>query len=543
MRKAGIIFLALVVLVLGGYAVKDSEAAILRVAWDAPGPEYDGSSWVSAFLTIQEAVNAAVEGDEVWVKAGTYTNIGQCSFSNNYGNVVSIDKTLAVYGGFAGVETERQQRNWTVNKTIVDANNRFRCFLIMAADVTIDGFTVQNGTGDEFCNGGPAGGIWFWESGGIVANCDLIGNSGHSGGGGAYFGTVVGKDLTVTDCRFYDNRAEAGGGIYVSGTGSITNCIFDSNTSGLWAGGGIALGNGSVTNCIFINNAAHNGWGGGIAISGSPNITNCLFVGNHSSYEGNAIAVWGGSPVITNCSFSGNSSDSALPTSSIYITGDASPTIVNSILWKGSAPLGPLILLYRDATVTVTYSDVQGGWPGEGNIDADPLFADPGNGDFHLQWDSPCIDAGTKNVSSLPLTDFEGDPRVIGLAPDMGADEFVLPYIELNIDIKPGSEPNCFNQNERGVIPVAILGSAGLDVSQINVGTLSLQGLVVKMAGKSHRYLAHIGNVNADKYPDLVVQFQDSDSWIAGGNGTATLTGELLNGTPIQGSDSICIVP
>jgi serine-aspartate repeat-containing protein C/D/E len=119
----------------------------------------------------------------------------------------------------------------------------------------------------------------------------------------------------------------------------------------------------------------------------------------------------------------------------------------------------------------------------------------------------------------------------------------VKPPLTLSIDIKPGSYPNCFNQNGRGVIPVAILGSANLDVTQINVESLLLQGLAVKMVGKRNKYLAHIEYVNGDEYPDLVVQFQDTENLVAIGNGTATLTGELLNGTPIEGSDSICIVP
>lgn len=111
------------------------------------------------------------------------------------------------------------------------------------------------------------------------------------------------------------------------------------------------------------------------------------------------------------------------------------------------------------------------------------------------------------------------------------------------IDIKPGVYPNCFNQNERGVIPVAILGSADLDVTQINIESLALQGLAVNMAGKSNKYLAHYDYVDGDNYLDLIVQFQDSDLWIANGNDYATLTGELNDGTPIEGKDSICIVP
>ena len=77
----------------------------------------------------------------------------------------------------------------------------------------------------------------------------------------------------------------------------------------------------------------------------------------------------------------------------------------------------------------VTFSDIQGSYDGTGNIDADPRFRDPANGDFHLLRTSPCIDAGTNDAPNLPDCDFEGDPRVMdgnrdGIAVvDMGVDE------------------------------------------------------------------------------------------------------------------------
>ena len=114
---------------------------------------------------------------------------------------------------------------------------------------------------------------------------------------------------------------------------------------------------------------------------------------------------------------------------------------------------------------------------------------------------------------------------------------------EVDIDIKPGSDPNCFNQNEHGVVPVAIFGSSTLDVNQIDVESLSLQGITVKLAGKSGKYLVNYSDENSDGYTDLVLQFEDSDSWVDSGDGFATLTGELLDGTKINGVDTICIVP
>ena len=80
------------------------------------------------------------------------------------------------------------------------------------------------------------------------------------------------------------------------------------------------------------------------------------------------------------------------------------------------------LFFYEDEELVITFFNIAGGWEGEGNIDADPLFVDPENGDFHLTVDSPCIDAGT--LEGAPEFDFEGDPRPQGDGVDMGADEY-----------------------------------------------------------------------------------------------------------------------
>ena len=72
-------------------------------------------------------------------------------------------------------------------------------------------------------------------------------------------------------------------------------------------------------------------------------------------------------------------------------------------------------------TTTISYSDIQGGWDGEGNIDIDPLFTDAGNGNHTLQPDSPCIDAGTADLNGDGIEDITD---YVGLAPDMGAFEY-----------------------------------------------------------------------------------------------------------------------
>jgi hypothetical protein len=114
--------------------------------------------------------------------------------------------------------------------------------------------------------------------------------------------------------------------------------------------------------------------------------------------------------------------------------------------------------------------------------------------------------------------------------------------IHVAIDIKPGSDPNCFNNDGHGAIPVAILGSAEFDVSKIDPSTVQLEGMAVKVVGKGDKLLAHIEDVNGDGVDDLVVQIQDLDGSFASGSGTAQVTG-MWDGIPFEGSDSICVVP
>lgn len=114
--------------------------------------------------------------------------------------------------------------------------------------------------------------------------------------------------------------------------------------------------------------------------------------------------------------------------------------------------------------------------------------------------------------------------------------------LTVGIDIKPGSDPNCFNINGHGVIPVAILGDADFDVSQVDTSSLSFGGLSVRIRGKKGT-LCSIDYSNSDNYLDLICHFEDdADNWEAG-NSTATLTGNLLDSTAFEGTDSICVVP
>ena len=126
---------------------------------------------------------------------------------------------------------------------------------------------------------------------------------------------------------------------------------------------------------------------------------------------------------------------------------DCYPSVVNSIFWGNIAEAGAQI--YNDSSSpTVTYSDIEGGYTGVGNINANPRFIrlpDPDAdgtwgtldeyfADLHLLIPSPAIDAGS-NTAVPPgvTTDLDGDPRILNDVVDMGADEFGLKVIFLTI--------------------------------------------------------------------------------------------------------------
>jgi predicted outer membrane repeat protein len=203
------------------------------------------------------------------------------------------------------------------------------------------------------------------------------------------------------------------------GSTTFVNCIFLQNTSS--AGGAVYCDNdGSPTfiGCSFFGNTAVSGGAfySQTTSPGIPTLINCVFASNTASSDGGALFVDGISTIrVVNCTLTNNV---AIGNGSGIFNGAlVNTTVTNCILWGnvGSELAGP---------ATVTFSNVQGGFAGQGNIDANPLFLNPLNTDLRLSCGSPCLDAGTNAPGvSLPALDHEGrDQRVIGLV-DMGADE------------------------------------------------------------------------------------------------------------------------
>ena len=319
--------------------------------------------------TIQDGIHAAADGDLILVAPGTYVE-----------NIDFIGKAITV-------------RSWDgADVTIIDGN-RVGSVVVFANGETegaiINGFTIRNGAAEY------GGGIYCNNSSPTITNCTITGNSttgtgADSDGGGIYCNDSF---STITNCTISGNFAEDyGGGI---------SCYYSDPT---------------ITNCTITRNSATGiyGYGGGISCYYSdPMVTNCT-ISENGAYSGGGIRCYHSDPMVTNCTVSGNSAEGG---GGIFFRSSFS-TVTNCILWGNDAHVGPEINL-SSGSVVVTYSDVQGGWPGEGNIDSDPLFI--GGGDYHLTVGSPCIDAGTDAGIYM---DIDGDERPQGAGIDMGSDEY-----------------------------------------------------------------------------------------------------------------------
>ena len=428
------------------FAACPAWAEVIYVNASATGAN-NGTDWTDAYTDLQSALAAARSSDEIWVAAGTYKPTTGTDRTISF----AMKGGVALYGGLMGTEDpatfDLADRNFEASETVLngdlldDDNENVAHYepnrqdnsyhVVMGTNhATLDGFTVTagnaNGSRPHYFGGGMFN---YYSSSPTVTNCTFISNSAIGGGGMAnYSGSPI-----VTNCTFSGNSAAfgQGGGManYLSNP-MVTGCTFSGNSALHGAGMVNSRSSPTVTNCTFTWNVAN--YGSGISSDySSPTVTNCTFSANTAN-GGGGMRNSSSNPTVTNCTFSGNSAtDNG---GGIYNDGldPSNPTLVNCILWDNTASGGgPQIHNSFSSTPTVTYSDVQGGWPGTGNINADPLFVDAAGGDYHLQSGSPCIDAGAFIASFTD--DFEGDPRGYdgtaeprgdGSDHDIGADEF-----------------------------------------------------------------------------------------------------------------------
>ncbi len=301
-----------------------ANAATWYVDIDNTSATQDGTSWQTAFTTIQPAIDAAYNdaGGDVWVAQGIYDE-QRTSYphdgddaNTNTGSVMMREE-VHIYGGFAGDEIYLEDRDWEANETIIDgstARNGEPAYHVVvgANNSTLDGLTVTGGNadGDGWATTGSGGGMYNYDnSSPTVSNCTFTGNSAEYGGGMYNYDN---SSPTVSNCTFSNNSAlDEGGGMYNRDSSpTVTNCTFSGN-SALDEGGGMYNSGSSpttVSNCTFTGNTANDD-GGGMYNRGSSPITvsNCTFTENTAEDNGGGMFNLGSSHTVTYCTFTGNS--------------------------------------------------------------------------------------------------------------------------------------------------------------------------------------------------------------------------------------------
>jgi subtilisin family serine protease len=402
-----------------------------------------GDIYVPAeYPTIQEAVDSSWDGGAVWVADGTYKGEG--------------NRDIDFKGKAIIVRSENGPENCIIDceGTREDPHRGFYFHGGEDSNSVLSGFTITNGYAFGSSYEDRSGGaVWCGHSSPTIADCIMTGNAGDWDAGGIF---NYYSSPTINNCTFIENWAVTNDG------GAIDN-EYSSPT---------------ITNCMFIGNTAYD-WGGAIRniYRCEPSITNCVFSGN-SADDGGGMFYWFRSkPTIVNCTFAGNSArnGNAVGCDSRWQKYPGDIELVNCILADG----GSEIWNNDDSTITVAYSDICGGYPGEGNIDADPCFVSPGywadvndsntvvepndpnavwvEGDYRLLAGSPCVDAGDNNSVPADTGDLDGDGNTTESVPfdldvnarivdgnnddesvvDMGCYEYYVPPIEVAMRFTP----------------------------------------------------------------------------------------------------------
>jgi hypothetical protein len=352
-------------------------------------PIQNGNSWATAYGNLQTALAAATATVEVWVAKGIYKPTATTTRTIYF----EIPTNVKVYGGFAGTESALSDRNFITNVSTlsgdigthnVAADNTYHVVVLSGSSTTtvLDGFTITGGNANTGIQ--PASPAPY--------TAPPLTTTLETGGG-----IVIqnGGNPTIANCMILNNVAVFGGGLYASNASipTIRACQFSGNQatfgSGLYFQDG---SNGKVNNTLI---AGNKGMGG-----------------VYNSYS---------NPIITNCTFSGNGGYNG------GIFNSASqPVVKNSILWGNAEP-------FNDTQSIITYSIVQGGYAGMGNLTADPQFVSPApfglapntSGDYHLKATSLAINRGDNEDISLTDKDLAGNLREFsGGRVDMGAYEF-----------------------------------------------------------------------------------------------------------------------
>ena len=382
-----------VLLLLLVFAIQ-SMAAVVYVKWNSTGWQ-NGKTWRTAYRSVITGMASARVGDEVWVAEGTYAV-----------QPLALKQGVALYGGFCGTETARDQRDFNKYFSILDGKMQQETVLAangLTQSAVLDGFVVTNGIGEYDVYGNYHGaGILCWGSPTITHNY-ITGNSGEWGGG-IYIGPNAAPLIAYNS--IVGNSAYVGAGICSATGGSAT-----------------------ITNNYIEYNGAY--WAGGIYIAGSSSvISNNMIAMNTSGAEGAGILTEAGSTIfIVNNTIVGNETGAGFDGGGIFSDGSA-PTISNNIIAFNSSGIASTnlspVLRTNDVYGNTDFDYSPGGLLHPSDLNVDPLFRDFAEDDFHLLATSTLIDAGTDADVPPDWPDIDGQERINGDHVDIGADEVYI---------------------------------------------------------------------------------------------------------------------
>ncbi len=392
-------------------------------------------AWLQSTDSLQGALtfarSYADEANEIWVAAGTYKPDYHPSViaPGDRGASFALVDGVGVYGGFAGNETERDQRDIQSNTTILsgdlagddnpaqfpngasqqDNSRHVVTGSGAAATASLDGFFIEGGNanGVGWPDGG-GGGLYVDAGSPTLRRCWLRMNS--SSGAGAVEG--------------------GGGGTYLRGGAAPTfvDCVWERNiAAGVNAGGGALYVRSSSPRCYnarFFGNSAYAGGGVNAVSAGAGTVfVNCLWSGNLGTMQGGALDLGSSSPDLINCTLAGNVA--GVVGGGGVFTSSGSPKLRNCILWgntdtSAGTDVEQAQLYVFAGGATLTRCDVQGlaSYAGDGNIGVDPRFADAAGSDssvgtpdddLRLRSGSPAADAGDNSRVPADTADLDGD--------------------------------------------------------------------------------------------------------------------------------------
>jgi len=457
------------------------------------------------YSTIQVGINASVDGDTVLVQPGTYyenvhfagRNITLGSLylttsdttyithtiidAGQNGSVVSFGlEECAIITGFTlthgaavmGGGIVCLGSSARIVKNIITSNSADS---LGGGGIACQGYSISGPVISENIISSNEVNSHMFGGGGIICvdnatpfvSGNIISENESSYGGGIYCG--IASNPTIQDNSITDNIARSiGGGIYIDGTSDPSVVANDiTGNQGDFAGGGIgAMNRGYVSdNLIKFNLSFHFGggvyslgnlqlienlivsntgleYGGGVYGGDNIQITGNVIKGNRSSIEGGGVHCFYSPATLNQNVIVGNFSrdGGGLWSNSVQTT------IVNTIFWGNVATNGPQLY----GSLSISYCDVQGGYSGQGNIDADPFFVDTYNLNYNVCLGSPCIDSGDPSMG-----DPDGSRADIGLYfpqhPDCGSENIWYVSMAGNDTTGDGSQNSPFRTIQRGL--------------------------------------------------------------------------------------------